>query len=120
MEFKNNIPIYLQIKKYLYRQIITGKLSPGSKIPSIRDLAAEWAVNINTVQRALMQMSDEGVLYTKRGEGNFVTRNIDMLDETKKQLIYAELDKFVQNMKSLGGNDNQIASILTVFLKVGV
>lgn len=117
MEFKDNIPIYLQIKQYLYRQIISGTLGPGNKVPSVRDLAMQLTVNINTVQRALMQMNNEGVLYTKRGEGNFVTEDQEMLEKTKEKLIHTELDKFVQNMEALGINENQIASILANYLK---
>ena len=70
MEFKDNIPIYLQIEQYLYRQIALGKMKAGEKIPSVRKLALELTVNVNTVQRALQQMNDQGILYTKRGEGN--------------------------------------------------
>ena len=53
MEFKDNIPIYLQIEQYLYREIAMGKLKAGEKIPSVRKLALELTVNVNTVQRAL-------------------------------------------------------------------
>lgn len=71
MEFKDNIPIYLQIEQYLYRQIAMGELKAGEKIPSVRKLALQLTVNINTVQRALQQMNDRGILYTKRGERKF-------------------------------------------------
>ena len=117
MEFKDNIPIYLQIKQYLYRQIITGKLKPGKKIPSVRELAVQLTVNVNTVQRALQQMNFEGILYTKRGEGNFVTEDTTLLDKTKRELINAELDKFVHSMNSLGVSDEQILISLSEYLK---
>ena len=117
MEFKDNIPIYLQIKQYLYRQIITGKLKPGKKIPSVRELAVQLTVNVNTVQRALQQMNFEGILYTKRGEGNFVTEDTTLLDKTKRELINEELDKFVHSMNSLGVSDEQILISLSEYLK---
>lgn len=117
MNFKDNIPIYLQIKQHLYRQIVTGKLSPGQKIPSVRELAVQLTVNVNTVQRALQQMNSEGVLYTKRGEGNFVTEDTEMLEETKKMLINEELNKFVHNMNSLGVKNDEINAVLTKYLK---
>lgn len=117
VEFKDNIPIYLQIKQYLYRQIITGKLKPGKKIPSVRELAVQLTVNVNTVQRALQQMNFEGILYTKRGEGNFVTEDTTLLDKTKRELINAELDKFVHSMNSLGVSDEQILKSLSEYLK---
>ena len=102
MEFKDNIPIYLQIEQYLYRQIALGKLTAGEKIPSVRKLALELTVNVNTVQRALQQMNSQGILYTKRGEGNFVTEDTKLLSETKQSLINNELEQFVQNMEKFG------------------
>lgn len=60
MEFKDNIPIYLQIEQYLYRQIALGKMKAGEKIPSVRKLALELTVNVNTVQRALQEMNTQG------------------------------------------------------------
>ena len=116
MEFKDNIPIYLQIKQYLYRQIVTGELKPGQKIPSVRELAVQ-TVNVNTVQRALQQMNVEGILYTKRGEGNFVTEDTDLLEKTKQELINDELNKFVQSMNDLGVSNDQIHDILSAYLK---
>lgn len=117
MEFKDNIPIYLQIKQYLYRQIVTGELKPGQKIPSVRELAVQLTVNVNTVQRALQQMNVEGILYTKRGEGNFVTEDTDLLEKTKQELINDELNKFVQSMNDLGVSNYQIHDILSAYLK---
>ncbi|WEV44508.1 GntR family transcriptional regulator [Lactobacillus sp. ESL0684] len=119
MKFKDNIPIYLQIKQYLYRQIIIGKLKPGARIPSVRNLALQLTVNVNTVQRALQQMNDEGILYTKRGEGNFVTEDTELLAQTEQNLLNAELKKFVQNMNELGVADEQIGSILAKYLAKG-
>lgn len=117
MEFKDNIPIYLQIKQYLYRQIVTGKLKPGKKIPSVRELAVQLTVNVNTVQRALQQMNVEGILYTKRGEGNFVTEDTQLLAKTKQDLINEELTKFVQSMNALGVSNDQIGNFLTEYFK---
>nr|WP_280926579.1 GntR family transcriptional regulator [Lactobacillus sp. ESL0701] len=117
VEFKDNIPIYLQIKQYLYREIAVGKLQAGEKIPSVRNLALQLTVNVNTVQRALQQMNDEGILYTKRGEGNFVTKDTALLAQTKQNLINNELDKFVQSMNALGVTNDQLSSILANYLK---
>lgn len=119
MEFKDNIPIYLQIEQYLYRQIALGKLTAGEKIPSVRKLALELTVNVNTVQRALQQMNSQGILYTKRGEGNFVTEDTKLLSETKQSLINNELEQFVQNMEKFGIGKNELVSTLENYLKNG-
>ena len=117
MEFKDNIPIYLQIEQYLYRQIALGQMNAGEKIPSVRKLALELTVNVNTVQRALQEMNTQGILYTKRGEGNFVTEDTELLSKTKQSLINNELDEFVQNMEKLGVKKDKLVSTLTEYLK---
>lgn len=117
MEFKDNIPIYLQIEQYLYRQIALGKMKAGEKIPSVRKLALELTVNVNTVQRALQEMNTQGILYTKRGEGNFVTEDTELLSKTKQSLINNELDELVQNMEKLGVKKDKLVSTLTEYLK---
>lgn len=117
MEFKDNIPIYLQIEQYLYRQIAMGKLVAGEKIPSVRNLALDLTVNVNTVQRALQQMNDQGILYTKRGEGNFVTEDQELLQKTKQSLIDNELDAFIQNMTRLGVKKDELVTTLSEYLK---
>lgn len=116
MEFKDNIPIYLQIEQYLYRKIALGELKAGEKIPSVRSLALELTVNVNTVQRALQQMSDRGILKSKRGEGNFVTEDTELLQNTKQNLINNELDEFIQNMEKLGVKGQDLIDTLTKYL----
>lgn len=119
MEFKDNIPIYLQIEQYLYRQITLGKMKAGEKIPSVRKLALELTVNVNTVQRALQEMNTQGILYTKRGEGNFVTEDTELLSKTKQSLIDNVLDEFVQNMEKLGVKQDELVSTLENYLEHG-
>lgn len=116
MEFKDNIPIYLQIEQYLYRQIALGKFQPGKKIPSVRQLAVDLTVNVNTVQRALGQMNEQGLLYTKRGEGNFVTEDTKLLQQTKRTLIDHELAEFVQNLLTLGLKKDDLVNELKNYL----
>lgn len=117
MEFKDNIPIYIQIEQYLYREIAMGKLKAGEKIPSVRKLTLELTVNVNTVQRALGQMNDRGILFTKRGEGNFVTEDTKLLNETKQTLIDNELGNFVQNMTKLGITKHDLVTELEHYIE---
>lgn len=117
MEFKDNIPIYIQIEQYLYREIAMGKLKAGEKIPSVRKLALELTVNVNTVQRALGQMNDRGILFTKRGEGNFVTEDTELLNQTKQTLIDNELGNFVQNMTKLGVTKKDLVTELKHYIE---
>lgn len=119
MKFRDNVPIYLQIEQYLYRQIALGKLKAGEKIPSVRKLALQLTVNVNTVQRALGQMNERGILYTKRGEGNFVTQDKELLKQTRQTLIDDQLRAFVKNMTRLGVKKEDLGAILGQFLEQG-
>ncbi|MCZ3394263.1 GntR family transcriptional regulator, partial [Enterococcus faecium] len=56
MKFDDKIPIYYQIKQYIYKEIIINHLTPGSKVPAVRQLALDLAVNVNTVQRSLREL----------------------------------------------------------------
>ncbi|MBQ2369863.1 MAG: GntR family transcriptional regulator, partial [Peptococcaceae bacterium] len=64
MEFQSNIPIYLQIMDDIKQQIVSGKLKPGDKLASVRDLAMQYGVNPNTMQKALSELEWEKLLYT--------------------------------------------------------
>ncbi len=77
-EFKNGIPIYLQIIDQIKRQIVSGELAPGSRIPAVRDLAKEAGVNPNTMQRALTQLihaKDERTIRDTRGRNHETDEN---------------------------------------------
>ena len=117
MNFKDSLPIYIQIKEYLCRQIITGKLEPNQMIPSVRNLATQLTVNVNTIQKALRRMINSGLLVTKRGEGNYVTNDKKLLKKIKKDMIVAEQRRFVQNMRSFGISSGQINLIVASHLE---
>ncbi|TLF37404.1 GntR family transcriptional regulator [Lacticaseibacillus zeae] len=101
MEFDDKVPIYLQIKQYLYQAIITDRLKSGAQLPAVRQLAAELTVNVNTVQRALSELIQEGVLVTRRGRGNFVTDDIKVLIELKNRVIATELSTLYRQLADL-------------------
>ena len=85
-EFKSGIPIYLQIISLLKMKIAAGELPPGSQVQPVRELAMEAGVNPNTMQRALTQLEQEGLLYTQRTSGRFVTEDKEVLKEMRRSL----------------------------------
>ena len=85
IEFDNNLPIYLQIMNYLKREIVTGRLKAGDKIPSVRELAAELQINPNTVQRTFQELEREAIVETKRGLGRYVTSEDSKIMTIKKK-----------------------------------
>lgn len=116
MKFKDNLPIYLQIEDYINLQIAQGKLQAGEKLPSVRALALELTVNANTVQRALREMTAKGYIFTKRGEGNFVTTDEGRLEEMKSKLLKQELAAFVSRMEKLGVERENLTGLLVSYL----
>lgn len=117
MQFQDNIPIYVQIEKYLYRQIALGQLKPGEKIPSVRQLAVELTVNGNTVQRALNQMNNEGILYVKRGLGSFVTEDTNLILQKRQELVEDELSEFLKSTAQLGLTPEQTLEELKKYIE---
>lgn len=117
MKFKDNIPIYVQIEDYIFLELAQGKLKAGDKLPSVRALAVELTVNVNTVQRALRELTAQGYIYSKRGEGNFVTEDDALLEEAKRKLLVSELAAFVSRMEKLVVERDKIGRILEQYLQ---
>lgn len=101
MDFDANKPIYLQIVDNIKDRIINGDFSPGEKLPSVRDFAAQMAVNPNTMQRALAQLESEGLIYTERTSGRFVSLDAKTIKTTKDEQARNITKKYVQEMQAL-------------------
>ena len=99
--FDNNKPIYLQIMDKIKLQIVSHKLEPNQQLPTVRELASEAGVNPNTIQRALSDLEREGFVYTKRTAGRFVTEDLDLILQSRKQLSEEQLQQFVTGMTLL-------------------
>ncbi|CAH1055498.1 GntR family transcriptional regulator [Paenibacillus pseudetheri] len=102
IEFDNNLPIYIQIMNYIKGEIVTGKLKPGDKILSVRELANELQINPNTVQRTFQELEREEIVETRRGMGRYVTSNEDTILTIKKEMAKDVLDRFIRGMQDLG------------------
>ena len=112
-EFKNGIPIYLQIIGQIKRQIVSGELAPGSRIPAVRDLAQEAGVNPNTMQRALTQLEQEGLLYTQRTSGRFVTQEEEIMKQTRMQLSDEYIAELFKHLQQLGLSRDDIVKAVS-------
>ena len=72
-DYNTYTPIYLQIMQNIKHAIVSGNWPPGGRVPPVRDLAASYQVNPNTMQRALTELEREGLVYSERTAGRFVT-----------------------------------------------
>lgn len=98
---KDYKPVYLQIVEEMKRQMVTGKLSLGDKLPSIRDVALEFKVNPNTVQRSFRELETQELIDTKRGIGSFVTQDQHLFTKMREELLQRKLRSFLEDMKEL-------------------
>ena len=107
-----NRPIYLQLVETLQSRIVSGAYPPGAKIDSVRDLAAEAAVNPNTMQRALAELEQSGLLRAERTAGRFVTEDKELIAAVRRQLARDRVEAFVQSMAVLGYHRSELAVLL--------
>jgi GntR family transcriptional regulator len=115
MDFKSTKGIFLQIAENLCHQILEGTLKSGDRVPSVRDLAAEFEVNRNTVLRTYALLNDDGIFHNKRGVGYFVSDNARELIRTseKREFFSNELPLFIQKVKMLQLNSEDLAELIT-------
>jgi len=105
-------PIYAQILERIEIQIVSGVYKPGEKIPSVRELAAEAGVNPNTMQRALAELERHGLVSTQRTSGRVVTEDMNMIKETRNMLAKEQIREFIQRMRELGFEKEEILTLL--------
>lgn len=101
-EFDNNIPIYIQLVRQITINIISGGLKPGERLPSVRDLANDTKVNPNTMQKALSELEETGLIYTERTNGKFVTTDTKLIEKIKNEYAEKQTREYLKNMKRLG------------------
>ena len=119
IEFDNKLPIYLQVMNYIKRQIVTGQLKPGDKIPSVRELSAELQINPNTIQRTFQELEREEIVETRRGLGRYVTSEGSKIMTIKKEMAGELLEQFIHGMQELGFTERDIVSIVTASVSGG-
>lgn len=115
--FDNDRPIYLQVMEHIKLGIISGELPLGSRLAAVRDMATEASVNPNTMQKALGELEREGMLYTQRTNGRFVTEDSSMIDNLRYQLARDKLVVFVSQMERLGYTRKQIVEMFEKVLE---
>ena len=102
--FDNERPIYIQLVELIRIDIVSGKYEKGSKLPSVRKLALTMKVNPNTMQKALVELENEKLIYTERTNGKYVTEDEKKLEKIKKQLAQEKVNNYLNSMKSIGIN----------------
>ncbi|HJA64981.1 GntR family transcriptional regulator [Lachnoclostridium sp. An169] len=105
-------PIYLQLMERIQHDIISGVYKPGDKIPSVRDLALDAAVNPNTMQKALSELERAGLVYSQRTSGRFITEDEKMIKKMKMELASEHIRHFFDQMHHLGFSDGETLEMI--------
>lgn len=105
-------PIFLQIVERIQMDIISGKYKPGDKLPSVRDLAADAAVNPNTMQKAFSELERMGLVYSQRTSGRYITEDLVMIEELKSTLAKEKIEEFLNIMQKIGFNNEEILTLI--------
>ena len=116
-ELDNDRPIYLQLMERIQQDIVSGIYKPGDRLPSVRDLAVEAAVNPNTMQKALSELERSGLVYSQRTSGRFITEDKKLLSHMKSELAKTHIHDFFTSMRQLGFCDEEILELVTEAIK---
>ena len=105
-------PIYAQLVERIQMQIVSGYYPPGGKLPTVRDLSAEAAVNPNTMQKAFAELERSGLIVTQRTNGRSVTEDVELIENIRNEMARSHVSVFVSRMKDLGFTGEQIVRLL--------
>lgn len=111
-DLKSDRPIYSQLIEYIELRIVSGAYPAGSKLPSVRDMATEAAVNPNTMQRALSQLENDGLPFSQRTSGRFVTEDVEKIMQVKNALAMELIREFIERMSNLGYDEKQAIAFI--------
>lgn len=110
--FEADRPIYMQLEEQIKLRIVSGEYSAGEKMPAVRDLAAEAAVNPNTLQRALTELERQGLLFTQRTSGRYVTEDENVILDVKRGLAMEHVKSFLEKMAAIGFDKEAVIKLI--------
>ena len=111
-QFDSSRPIYAQLVERLKAKILAGIYPPGGHLDSVRDLAAAAGVNPNTMQRALTQLENEGLVRTERTAGRYVTEDRALIEQLRAEAARNLTAEFLEKMRGIGYGLEQAAALL--------
>lgn len=110
--FRDDLPIYSQLMDKLGAMIVSGAFQPGEKLPPVRELAMQAGVNPNTVQRAFTELEREGLLFSQRTAGRFVTEDETLIEREKHRMAAQRTAQFLEDMQKLGCTESEILDLI--------
>ena len=117
LTFYEKTPIYLQISYRVKLKIASKELSMGQQLLPVREFAQEAGVNPNTVQRAFQELEKEGLVYSARTSGRFVTEDEKLIDQKRHEIAQTLMKNFVTEMTTIGFSSPEIKTIITDYIE---
>lgn len=116
LNHRDGKPIYQQIEDGFRHHIVSGLLSPDEKLPSVRELASQLAINPNTIQRAYRDLEAEGYIYSMVGKGSFVAPQANLAGGYRKEKL-ANIQGLLAELRASGMTKSALEVALTALLK---
>lgn len=116
-KFDEKSPIYVQLAQRVKMKILSGELKSGQQLPTVRELAEEAGVNPNTMQRAYTELEHEGMVFTRRTAGRYVTEDSELLVRIRHEVAANEIKSFIDKMKHFGFREKEIILELETYMK---
>lgn len=111
-KFNSDKPVYLQIVDEIKARIISGEYKAGERIPSVRELAEEAKVNPNTMQKALSETERQGLVFSMRTSGKYITNDEQKIASLKYNTVRKECEIFINKINKLGFSPDEIFEII--------
>ena len=111
-DIRNDQPIYTQLIQQVTLAILSGTFPCGGRLPPVREMAAEAGVNPNTMQRALQELERQGLMFSQRTSGRFITEDREMIEDAKRTLANRHISAFIRQMQALGYTRQEIVAML--------
>lgn len=108
-------PIWIQLVDQLTMLIVSGIYASGAAMPAVRTLAGEAGVNPNTMQRALAELENRGLVETRRTAGRIVTEDLSLIQSVRKNFACQRMSEFFASMHALGYTDEQTRELLAAW-----
>lgn len=112
-EFSADKPIYAQLVDAIEMRIISGAYPPGTKLVSIREMAAKTGVNPNTMQKSLAELERKGLIITNRTNGKYITEDIELVCQIKNNKAKDQVKQLFKHLHQLGFNHQESIQLIT-------
>ncbi|NRT89576.1 GntR family transcriptional regulator [Clostridium beijerinckii] len=116
-DFNDDRPIYMQLMEQIQLRIVSGIYKAGEKLPSVRDMAGDAAVNPNTMQKALTELERTGLVFSQRTSGRFITEDVNMIKNIRNGLARDQIEKFLHNMEKIGYTNQETIQLIEIISK---